>query len=435
VDEYPRPRYAVTDDGCHVAYVVLGEKPVDIVIVPGFVSHLEVWFDHPRVRAFLERLASFSRLILFDKRGTGLSDRADRLPDLDRRMQDVRAVMDAAGSDRAVVCGLSEGGSMAALFAAASPERTRGLILYGSWAWFSPEPEAVANTADFLEHEWGTGAGLGSWAPSVRHDDIVRQWWARFQRLSASPSGAVAIVKAMAGTDVRDVLPAVRVPTLVIHCQHDRIVPIEQGRYLADHIEGARFVEIPGADHVPFFEHPDLLLDEIEEFVTGVPPVSATERRLATVVVTDVCGSTEQLSELGDQRWHRVLDEFDRLIQRQVARNGGRVVKTLGDGALLVFDGPTRAIRCAQAIGESAAGLGLATRAGVHTGEVELRGDDIAGIAVHLASRVSDRATAGEVLVTRTVVDLIAGSGIAMEDRGEHVLKGIDGARQLYLAR
>jgi pimeloyl-ACP methyl ester carboxylesterase len=442
MDAMPTPHYTRTDDGVHIAYTVVGDGPIDLVLAPGLVSHLEWWFDPPPVRRWTERLASFARLILLDKRGTGLSDRVESVGDLDRRILDLKAVLDAVGCPRAAVFGVSEGGSMAALLAASEPERVSALVLYGAWArvmWAPDYPEGITQddvqaTIEHLEATWGEGADLRRWMPSAAGDPSAAAWWARAQRMAMSPSGIAELTRAATSCDVRAVLPLIRVPTLVLHKSGDRIVPVAQGRYVGNQIPGARYVELPGADHIPFWDDPPFLLDEIEEFLTGTRPGTPTDRRLATVVITDICGSTARLSEVGDQQWHRTLDELDAMVRRQTDRSGGRVVKTLGDGALMTFDGPSRAIRCAQAIRDGATAYGLEVRVGVHTGEIEVRDDDVAGIAVHLAARVSAEAGPGEVLVSRTVVDLIAGSGISLQDRGHHELKGIEGTWQLFAA-
>jgi pimeloyl-ACP methyl ester carboxylesterase len=440
MDAMPTPQYAITDDGVHIAYTVVGNGPLDLVLVPAFVSHLEWWFD-PVTLPWTQRLASFSRLILMDKRGSGLSDRVETVGDMDRRILDVKAVMEAARSERAALFGASEGGPMAAVFAAAHPERVSALVLYGSYARLvraDDYPFGVTDDADAvaagLEASWGQGLDIDVWAPSRAGDPAVKAWWSRAQRLAISPSGLRELVRGIYAIDVRAALPLIRVPTLVAAKTDDTMVPIEHSRYLAEHIPGARFVELPGTDHIDFWDDPPVLLDTVEEFLTGAPHPVETDRRLATVVFVDICASTERLADVGDRQWHRTLDDVDAMVQRQVDRSGGRVIKTLGDGALLVFDGPTRAIRCAQAIRDGATAYGLQMRVGVHTGEIEQRDDDVAGIAVHLAARVASIAGMGEVLVSRTVVDLVAGSGLELQDRGRHELKGIDTAWQLFAA-
>lgn len=438
--EVPETSYAKTEDGVHIAYQVFGDGPVDLVMVPGFISHLEQAWESPAFAHLHRRLGSFARVITFDKRGTGLSDRTGSLPDLDQRMLDVLAVMDDAGSDRAALLGISEGGSMAIVFAATHPERTRALVLYGAYAKLTcgPDhpigmtPEEVEDLGAYLEPRWGTGVGLAAWAPSLGEDEEARQWWARLQRLSASPGAARQLITSYNNIDARPALPLVQAPTLVLHRTEDRMIPVEHGREIAEAIDGARLVEFPGHDHLLATTNCDLIVDEIAEFLTGAAPAHEPDRVLATVLFTDIVGSTERAGEVGDRRWRDVLDAHDRLVERQVHRHAGRVVKSTGDGVLAVFDGPTRAVRAARAITDGSGGVGVEVRAGLHTGEIVERADDVAGIAVHVASRVSAAAGAGEVLVSRTLVDLVAGSGVEFDDRGEHELKGVAGTWRLF---
>ena len=433
-------RYAKADDGVHVAYQVYGEGPFDLVVIPGFVSHLECGWEDPGAAAFARRLASYCRVISFDKRGTGMSDRTERLPDVDRRMLDIEAVMTAAESEQAALFAVSEGGPMAMLFAAAHPERTRALVLWGTWARVTEAPdyeigmpaEDLYRSGEYLEPRWGTGVGLGGWAPSLRDDPQARERFARIQRLGASPGAAVALMTSMMDIDVRPALPLVHAPTLVMHRTGDRMVPIAHGRYIADHIAGARFVEVPGDDHFWWTERQDLVSDEIEEFLTGNRSRPDADRVLATVLFTDIVESTRRAAELGDRKWRAVLDQHDALCARQVERFDGRMIKTMGDGILATFDGPARAVRCARAIADGGAGLDVTIRAGLHIGEVERRGADVAGMAVHLAQRVSALAAAGQVLVSRTIVDLVVGSGLEFADAGAHELKGVPGVWQLF---
>ncbi|GAF78085.1 unnamed protein product, partial [marine sediment metagenome] len=401
----------------------------DLVFIPGFVSHLECGWEQPTYTRFFQRLASFSRLIMFDKRGTGLSDRVSvtELPTLEQRMDDVRAVMDAVGSERAALFGISEGSPMSALFAATYPERTSAIVLYGSFMGFTglrPTDEQLQVFLNAIEQSWGQGIGLPIFAPSRADDQLFKQWWARYQRLAASPGAAVALFQMNFEIDIRHVLPAVRVPTLVLHQTGDRAVPVDHGRYMAQEIPGARYVELPGANHWPWFGESDAVLDEVQEFLTGVRPGPEPDRVLATVLFTDIVGSTERAAELGDRRWRDLLDSYYALARRELGRFRGREVKTTGDGFLATFDGPARGIRCACAVSDSVGPLGIAIRSGLHTGECEVMGDDVGGIAVHIGARVAAEAAAGEVLVSSTVKDLVAGSGLRFEDRGARALKG-----------
>ncbi len=432
----PETKYTKSGD-VHIAYQVTGDGPLDLVLVPGFVSHLEAQWEHPMSVRILERLGSFSRLIRFDKRGTGLSDRGSAIPTLEQRMEDVRAVMDAVGSKRAALFGISEGGPMSCLFAATHPERTTALILYGtfarsSWAPDHPigrkEEEAVAARAR-MEQEWGTPVGIERWAPGAAQDEIFKQWWAKYLRLAASPGAAVAVAKLSAEIDVRSVLPAIRVPTLVLHRAGDRIVLIAQGRYLAEHIPGSRLVELPGNDHLPVYGDVDAIADEIQEFLTGARSHAQSDRVLATVLFTDVVGSTERAVALGDLG---LLDGFYAVVRRELIRFRGREIDTAGDGLFAAFDGPARGIRCATAIAAGVRSLGIEVRTGLHTGECELMGEKMSGIAVHTGARVAAQAAPSEVLVSGTVRDLVAGSGIQFEDRGIRALKGVPGEWRLF---
>jgi pimeloyl-ACP methyl ester carboxylesterase len=437
----PSIRYARSGD-VHIAYQQLGDGPLDLVFVPGAWSHLEVFFEEPSVARFLRRLSDFSRLILFDKRGTGLSDRVAVLPTLEQRMDDVRAVMDAVGSERAALLGVSEGGPMCALFAATYPERTSHLILLGS------SPRLVeaddypfgrpARLTDLfierIERDWGQAISLPLFAPSAVGDERLERWFGRLERLGASPGAAVALTRMSAETDVRHLLPAISVPTLVLHRTDDRVVPVAAARYVAERVPGARYVELPGDDHFPWFGDPESMLAAIEEFVTGARPSPEIDRFLATVLFTDIAGSTEQLAQLGDRRWRGVLEAHHDLVRRELERYRGREVDTAGDGFFSTFDGPARAVRCALAIRDAVRPLGLEVRAGVHTGECEKIGGKIGGLAVHIGARVAGFAGAGEVLVSSTVKDLVAGSGLRFVDRGSHALKGIPERWRLFAA-
>jgi len=432
----PETRYAKSGD-VNIAYQLMGDGPFDLVLISGFVSHLDLDLDEPRMAYFLRRLASFSRLIRFDKRGTGLSDRPGGLPDLETRMDDVRAVMDAVGSERAAFLGYSEGGPMSCLFAATYPERTSALVIYASYAkrqdpdddypWASTPSERQAY-AEQMERDWGVDSDLGSMAPNA--DAALRAWWARRARAAASPAAARDLVLMNSLIDIRAVLPTIRVPTLVLHRAGDRDSRVEEGRYLAEHIPGARFVELAGDDHFVAIEA-NQILDEVEEFLTGTRPVREPDRVLATVLFTDIVGSSQRAAELGDRAWRGLLAAHNSVVRHELERFQGREVDTAGDGFLATFDGPARAVRCAHAIQAEMAELGLELRAGLHTGEVELVDGKVAGIAVHTGARVAALAGSGEVLVSSTVKDLVAGSGIRFEDHGEHELKGV-GAWRLY---
>lgn len=434
-------RYAKSGD-VHVAYDVLENETaeLDIVAIPGFISHVEWAFEEPSLARFWRRVNSFARLTLFDKRGTGLSDRSGRIATMEERMDDIRAVMDAVGIERAGLLGVSEGGPLTLLFAATYPERVQAVVLYGTYARFGsvadyPQGLPVEGVRDFargIEDAWGTGIGLSAWAPSRRDDPRFREWWARAQRLSASPADARALIEANVALDVRHVLPAVSAPTLVLHRRDDRMISIENGRYLAEHLPNARFVELEGADHFFWTGDPDSVLAEIEEFFVGTRSAGEADRVLATILFTDVVDSTRHASELGDAKWRTLLDEHDAIVGAEVERHRGQTIKHTGDGFVARFDGPARAIRCAEAIVRRIETLGVDVRAGLHTGECERRGDDLSGVTVHLAARVAEHAAPGEVLVSRTVTDLLVGSELAFHDRGEHELRGIDGMWRLF---
>ncbi len=442
----PKTRYARSGD-VNIAYQIVGEGPIDIVYVPGWVSNIETTWEDPHVSRFLERLASFSRLILFDKRGTGLSDRVSigELPTLEQRMDDVRAVMDAADSQRAALFGASEGGVMCALFGATYPDRTAALLLYGSYAKGTAtadyphglgEREAIDVFVEALPEIWDDAGGLlNLWAPSASDDPVSQAAFGRYLRTGASPSAVVALTRMNAAVDIRHVLPVIAVPTLVIHRSEDMIVTVEAGRDLAAKIQGAKYIELPGEDHLWFHGDADAILGEVEEFLTGARAAEIIDRMLATVMFTDIVDSTRKAAALGDRRWRDLLARHDTLMRRALERHRGREVKTLGDGFLATFDGPARAIRCACSARDAMRGLGVEVRAGLHTGECELIGDDLGGIAVNIGARVGSVAGPGEVLVSRTVTDLVAGSGIEFTDRGMHSLKGVPGEWQLYAVK
>ncbi len=424
---HPKTEY-VRSGELHIAYQVMGEGPLDLVYVPGWLSHLELAWELPDLVLGFERLASFARLILFDKRGTGMSDRVpnDQLPTLEERMDDVRAVMDAVGSERAAIFGASEGGNLSMLFAATYPQRTVALCTFGCFAkriWsadypWAPTAEERAASYDSFERDWSSG--LGSIAPSL--DQRRLEQLTTYLRRCASPGAAIALLKMNTQIDVRNVLPTIRVPTLVMHRRDDRDAKIEEGRYLAEHIPGAQFVEFPGTDHLWWTEGRDEIIDEIEELLTGTKPPQEANRVLATVLFTDIVASTETIVDCGDRRWLELLQQHHALVRKELARFRGREVNTTGDAFLATFDGPARAVRCACSIRDAVASLGIQIRAGVHTGEIELTENDIGGIAVHIGARVVAAAQPNEVLVSSTVKDLVAGSALDFVDRGSQVL-------------
>jgi pimeloyl-ACP methyl ester carboxylesterase len=442
----PETRYARSGD-VNIAYQVVGEGPLDLVYVPGWVSNVELMWEETAMAHFLGRLASFSRLILFDKRGTGLSDRVsnEELPTLEQRMDDVRAVLEAVGSDRAALFGHSEGGNMCVLFAATYPDRTTALITLGSFAkrrdpdddypW-APTAENRDESAADVERNWGhlRPQDVEYYAPSRAGDEQFVRALERYLRRGASPGAAAALVRMNSYIDVRDVLPTIRVPTLVLHRTGDHDVNVVEGRYLASKIPGAKFVELAGDDHWISAGDIDALADEIEQFLTGTRPMPEPDRVLATVLFTDIVGSTERAVELGDRRWRDLLGAHDAAVRRELDRFRGREVDTAGDGFLASFDGPARAVRCAISAGEAVRQLGVEIRAGVHTGECELDGPKIRGIAVHTGARIASLAGPGEVLVSQTVKDLVSGSGLGFEDRGLRELKGVPGEWRVYAA-
>ena len=439
----PQTRYAQAPDGVSIAYQVLGDGPRDLVWVPGWVPHLEAAWEEPTLARFFERLASFSRLILFDKRGTGMSDRGSvsELPTLETRMSDVLAVCDAVGSDRAALLGVSEGAPMCALFAATYPGRTTAIILFGGYARRLEAPDYPIGSSleareafhEEIARDWGGPVGLDIRAPSRIHDERFRANWARYLRMGASPAAVLALTRMNAEIDVRPILGSIRVPTLVVHRSGDRTIPVEAGRYLAEHIPKASLVEVPGDDHLPWIGDPDRVLGEIEEFLTGVRHQAEPDRVLATVLFTDIVGSTKRAAELGDKAWGELLHAHHAVVREQLARYGGHEMGTAGDGFLATFDGPARAARCGLAIASAVRQLGLEIRAGLHTGEVERTPDGgIRGLAVHIGARIGALAKPGEVLASRTVKDLVVGSGLVFEDRGAATLRGVPDEWQLY---
>jgi class 3 adenylate cyclase len=434
----PETRYAKSGD-VRIAYQVVGNGPFDLVFVPGFVSNIELFWEMPEWAQYFSRLAAFSRLILFDKRGTGLSDRDVGIANLEERMDDVRAVMDAAGSERAALFGASEGGPMSLLFAATYPRRAQALVLYGSFARHPTllSDDDLNKEIERIDRLWGIGEYfLGRYVPGSFSEEAARRVHARWERQSASPSAAIAIRRMNREIDTRHILPTIRVPTLVMHRVGDSAISVGAGRYLAANIPGAKYLELPGDNHNFIYERDvaDRVAGEVEEFLTGSRHEVEVDRVLATVLFTDIIGSTKRAAELGDRQWRTLLDRHDEAVRQQLVRFRGHEVKNLGDGFMATFDGPARAVRCASAIADTVQQLGIAVRGGLHTGEIELKGDDIGGIAVNIAARVAAMAGPNETLVSSTVRDLVAGSGLRFEDRGRHALKGLPEEVQLYTA-
>jgi pimeloyl-ACP methyl ester carboxylesterase len=432
-------RYA-RSGAVEIAYRTLGDGPLDLVFVQGWLTHLNVLAEDPAYRRFCAGLAGFARLILFDKRGMGLSDRAE-VGTLEERMDDVRAILDDLGSDRAVLFGVSEGAPMSLLFAATYPERTQALILCGGevkervaddWAWGESTAEEHRDAMARVAETWGSGATIDYIWPSASGDEQRYAWMRRLKVAAATPRVAVAFMDMAFGIDVRDVAPAVTVPTLLLHSPRDQVCHIENARFLARSIPGATYIELTGIDHVPWGDCADEVVAHTREFLTGTREAAEPERALATILFTDIADSTRRATELGDVRWRDLLQRHHEAVRRELARFRGRELDTAGDGFFASFDGPARALRCAAAAVEAVRTLGVEIRAGVHTGECERIGDKLGGIAVHIGARVAAAARPGEVLVSSTVKDLVAGSGIAFEDRGEHELKGIPGAWHLF---
>lgn len=435
-------RFARSGD-VDVAYRVVGEGPIDLVYVQGAYTHLEIYWELPQFRRYCERLAEFTRLILFDKRGMGMSDRVPGATTLEERMDDIRAVMDRVGSDRSVVMGESEGGPLAMLFAAAHPERTAALILQGAevrertddeWPWGEDTDAEHEEYLSALPRLWGSGGSFQILAPSVGDVEWGRLWMGRMQVHAATPAAWEAFARMAFEIDVRHVAAAVNVPTLIVHTVDDLICHVENARFLARTVPGARYVELPGGDHVPWFD-PDRAIGEIREFLTGRRESSTPDRVLATILFTDLVGSTDTATELGDRLWRDRLAQHHAAVRRELARFDGHEVDTAGDGFFATFDGPARAIRCARAIVDAVEPLGLEVRAGLHTGEVELLDGKAAGIAVNIGARVAGQARPGEVLVSGTVRDLVAGSGLEFEDRGVATLKGVPDEWRLFAVR
>jgi len=438
MDEVPEVRFTKSD-GIHLAYQVVGSGPVDVVFIPGALSHLELCWEETRTRQFLERLTAFSRLILFDKRGQGLSDREAEFT-LEERVDDVRAIMDAAGSEQAVLLAFSEGGPIAVLFAGLFPERVGKLVLActipraGPAPGFPCGPNSQVLMDEFRrlgETAWGEGKTIELFAPNLMHSERARKTFGRWERMSLSPGAVATWASLWDGLDVRDLLPALRTPTLVISRSDDLLATPCHGRYLAAHIPGARYVEVPGGNHI-LWSDADQVIDEIEQFVGGTPPSVHNDRVLATVLFTDIVNSTARAAAMGDRPWRGVLDSHDSVTASLVERFRGHLVKSTGDGILATFDGPGRAVRCADAIRETTADLGIDIRAGLHTGEIELRGEDIGGIAVHIAQRICGLAGPDQILVSSTIKDLVVGSGITFADAGVHQLRGVPDQWHLF---
>jgi pimeloyl-ACP methyl ester carboxylesterase len=434
-------KYAKSGD-VHIAYRVFGDGPHDIVLMPGTLSHVELYWELPANEYILKRLTSFARVIVFDKRGQGLSDRVAEQT-LEERIGDVRAVLDAAGSTRVTVFGWSEGGPMSLMFAATYPERTSALVMFGTFASMRAEPYCLSQERFDLflaavDAHWGQGMLVPINAPSMRKDKAFVQWFGRLERAASSPGGIQALFRADYENDARHLLPSIRVPTLILHRKEDSVIPVACGHDMAQKIPGAKYVELPGVDHLLQAldqELLDRLLDEIEEFITGARHRLEPDRVLATVMFTDIVRSTERAAEMGDSRWHELLNNYYAVVRKELSVFRGREVNTAGDGLLATFDGPARAIRCAGSVRERLRALGLEVRTGLHTGECELIGDDIGGIAVHIAARVAAKAEPDEVLVSSTVRDLVAGSGLRFASRGMHALKGVPEEWHLFLVQ
>ena len=435
----PRTQYARAGD-VSIAYQVFGDGPIDVVIVPGFVSHVELAWEYPPEARMLERLGTIARVILFDKRGTGLSDPVTEPQPLEERIDDVRIVMDAVGSTQAALLGISEGVPMSLLFAATHPELVTSLVLYGgmprsTWApdypWATPAEDLIESSLEMLPHIF-EGAMVEILAPSLADDPNARELFARLQRYGSTPAMLQANYLMFLDLDVRDVLPSISVPTLVLHRVGDRAVNRHGAEWMAKQIPGAKYFELDGVDHAIYAGDTDAVIDEIEEFLTGSRRTVEIDRVLATVMFTDIVDSTKRASDMGDRGWRDLLDAQNTVLRRELVRFRGTEVKTLGDGMLATFDGPARAIRCGLAMTDAVKPLGIEVRVGLHTGEVEIVDDDIAGIAVHIAARVGAKAESGEVLVSSTVKDLVAGSGVGFTERGEYELKGVPGRWRLF---
>lgn len=435
------PTHYARSGNVHIAYRVFGEGPIDLLYVPTWISNIGVMDEEGSpAKPFFGRLGEFARIIGFDRRGSGLSDPIVGVATLEEQMDDVIAVLEAAGSKQAALFAQLEGGTMAAMFAATHPERTSALMLFSAWArllwaedypWAATREERGPRIEAILEN-WGDGSWIAGFAPSRTNDPSAVRWFGRLQRFGASPATARAIIRAIGDTDVRGILHSIQVPTLVMRRRDDQFIAAEHAQYLTEHIPGARLVEVPGVDSVAISGTAEPVIAEIEEFLTGARSEREPDRVLATVLFTDIVDSTARAAELGDSRWRELLGRHDTLVRRHVERNRGRAVKSTGDGVLATFDGPARAIRGAQEIVDSAADIGIHIRAGLHTGECEVIGDDVGGLAVHIGARVMSKAGPSEVMVSSTVRDLVVGSGIDFADRGEHDLKGVPGRWRLF---
>lgn len=433
--EQIKTRYAKNGD-IHIAYQVFGEGDIDLVFVPGFISHLENDRDEPRCARWLQKLGRFARVIMFDKQGTGLSDHVSKTPTMDERMDDIQTVMDAVGVEKAAIFGISEGGCLATLFAASHPDRSQALILYGAYASdkdSDPTQEGTNFLLQYIETAWGSGESLPLIAPTMKNDLALKQWWGRWERLGANPGAARALILTNSEIDITNILPSINLPTLIMHRRDDTFVNAACGRLLAERIPNAKYVELPGSDHLYFVgEGADQILDETAQFLTGNLPSVEIDRILSTVLFTDIVGSTEHAIKLGDSKWRELLNQHHMLVRKELARFRGREMDTAGDGFFAAFDGPARAIHCALSISDNLQGLGIKIRAGLHTGECEMIGEKFGGIAVHIGARVMANSSANEILVSSTVKDLVAGSGIKFEERGAYKLKGIPDEMHLY---
>jgi class 3 adenylate cyclase len=438
----PVTKYVRSGD-LHIAYQVVGAGDFDLIYVPGWVSHVELAWEDPEHARFLTRLASFSRLICFDKRGTGLSDRVpeDKLPTHEERMDDLKMVMDAVGSKQAALFGFSEGGNLCALFAARYPERTKALVVFGTFAkrsWspdypWAPTPEQRQKEYDIVEREWGREMDLASYVPSRIHDKEFVRRLATYFRRAASPSAAVTLLRMNTQVDIRDILPTISVPTLVMHRMNDRDAHVEEGRFIATHIPGARFIEFEGDDHIPWIGDQESILDQMEEFLTGMKPSTDFDRVPSTILFTDIVGSTELAAKIGDQAWRKLHARHDKLIRQQIFESGGEEIDTTGDGFLIVFDDPGNGIRCAARIIRACAKIGIEVRTGLHSGEVYKVGSDLSGLAVHIAARVMHKADTGEIVVSSAVVNQLQGEDFNFTDKGNYPLKGLPEEWQLFL--
>jgi len=437
----PRTRYAKRN-GSSIAYQIIGDGSIDLILVPGFVSHVEAFWDIPGARRWFNRLGTFSRVITYDKRGTGLSDPISSVPSVEERVADLTVVLDAAGSERPAIMGISEGGPLAVHFAVHHPERIRALVLYGTaprftyapdFDWGAP-PEMVETMLNLIEERWGEGAFVEMYVPSAADDPSYREIWGQFERVSASPSMARAVTEALTRIDVRDLLPRIQAPTLILHRTEETAVPVKSARYIAERIPGAKLVELAGTDHFFPYDAVDAVVDEIEEFLTGERHGAEAERAMAAILFADIVASTEKVRELGDQRWAELLARYQAAVRKELARFGGREMDTAGDGFFAAFNLPAQAIACARSVREAAGKLDLQVRSGLHVGECEVIGEKLGGMAVHVAARVMSLAGPDEILVSETVKSLLLGSGLAFDDRGVHALKGIPAEWRLYAA-